>query len=104
MIKKLESMGFVFVRKRTHYIFDFPVHGKNIRFEIAGTPGDFRSGIKKACVISRTIKKEAGLQEVDMQKLKLNYHITEACNFHCRFFFAKNEHKKNFPAQQLEAV
>ncbi len=28
MIKKLESMGFVFVRKRTHYIFDFPVQGK----------------------------------------------------------------------------
>ncbi len=61
MIKKLESMGFVFVRKRTHYIFDFPVHGKNIRCEIAGTPGDCRSGIKKACVISRTIKREAGL-------------------------------------------
>lgn len=39
-----------------------------------------------------------------MQKLKLNYHITEACNFHCRFCFAKYEHKKLCPALQLQAV
>ena len=39
-----------------------------------------------------------------MQKLKLNYHITEACNFHCRFCFAKYKHKKLCPALQLQAV
>ena len=39
-----------------------------------------------------------------MQKLKLNYHITEACNFHCRFCFAKYEHKKLCPALQLQAI
>lgn len=39
-----------------------------------------------------------------MQKLKLNYHITEACNFHCRFCFAKYEHKKLCPSQQLHAI
>ena len=39
-----------------------------------------------------------------MQKLKLNFHITEACNFHCKFCFAKYEHKKLCPAQQLHAI
>ncbi|MCR4735426.1 MAG: hypothetical protein K5829_10535 [Treponema sp.] len=61
MIKKLENLGFVFIRKKTHYIFDFKIQDKSIRFEIAGTPGDCRSGIKKACLISRKIKQEAGL-------------------------------------------
>lgn len=39
-----------------------------------------------------------------MQKLKLNYHITEACNYHCRFCFAKYKNKKLCSAQQLQAV
>lgn len=39
-----------------------------------------------------------------MQKFKLNYHITEACNFHCGFCFAKYEHKMLCPAHQIQAI
>ena len=28
-----------------------------------------------------------------MEKLKINYHITEECNFHCKFCFAKYTNK-----------
>lgn len=39
-----------------------------------------------------------------MIKLKINFHIIEACNFHCRFCFAKYEHKKLCSALQFQAV
>lgn len=28
-----------------------------------------------------------------MEKLKINYHVTEACNFRCKFCFAKYTNK-----------
>ena len=56
MINKLNSLGFVLVREKNHYMFDFSLNGKNLRFEVDKTHGDFRSRIKTACVIARTIK------------------------------------------------
>ncbi len=61
MISKLDSLGFILVRRKNHYMFDYNLNGKMLRFEVDKTPGDFRSGIKTACVISRVIKKAAGL-------------------------------------------
>ena len=61
MISKLAELGFTLVRKKNHYMFDYSLDGKKLRFEVDKTPGDFRSGIKTACVISRVIKREAGL-------------------------------------------
>ncbi|MCR4742462.1 MAG: hypothetical protein K5866_06305 [Treponema sp.] len=61
MISKLAELGFILVRRKNHYMFDYFLNGKKLRFEVDKTPGDFRSGIKTACVISRVIKREAGL-------------------------------------------
>lgn len=61
MISKLSLLGFILVRRKNHYMFDYNLNGKNLRFEIDKTPGDFRSGIKTACVICRVIKKATGL-------------------------------------------
>ena len=39
-----------------------------------------------------------------MKKLKINYHVTEACNFHCKFCFARYNKKKLCFAQQIQAI
>lgn len=37
----------------------------------------------------------AGLYYIIVEKLKVNLHITEKCNFHCRYCFAHFNNKKD---------
>lgn len=61
MISKMANLGFRLERDKKHYIFHYYLDSKKLEFEVDKTPGDFRSGIKTACVICRIIKKAAGL-------------------------------------------
>ena len=56
MISQLAELGFILVREKNHYMFDYSIGNEVIRFEIDKTPGDVRSGIKTACLIARKIK------------------------------------------------
>jgi len=56
MEKKLKELGFVIVRKNKHYILSYTLCGKDLRIEVACTPSDFRSGIKKVSDIIYVIR------------------------------------------------
>ena len=56
MEKKLREKGFEIVRHKNHYIMKLVVKSKVFFFEIASTPSDSRSGIKKVKDITRIIR------------------------------------------------
>ena len=39
-----------------------------------------------------------------MNKLKINFHLLEECNYHCKFCFAKYEHRRKISLEQQKAV
>lgn len=49
MEKRLKKLGFGMVRYKNHYIMNYYLCGKELRFEVDKTPGDFR-----ACVFKLT--------------------------------------------------
>ena len=55
MEKRLKKLGFGMVRYKNHYIMNYYLCGKELRFEVDKTPGDFRSGIKTVKDISNVI-------------------------------------------------
>lgn len=55
MKKRLKKLGFRIVRCKNHYIMNYYLSGKELRFEVDKTPGDFRSGIKTVKDISNVI-------------------------------------------------
>jgi len=57
MAKKLKKLGFTIVRQKNHYIMNYFIGEKELRFEIDKTPGDVRSGIKTVKDISNVIKR-----------------------------------------------
>ena len=55
MEKRLKKLGFGIVRYKNHYIMNYYLCGKELRFEVDKTPGDCRSGIKTVKDISNVI-------------------------------------------------
>lgn len=46
----------------------------------------------------------AGLYYIIVEKLKVNLHITEKCNFHCRYCFAHFNNKKDLPFEAWKEI
>lgn len=56
MEKRLREKGFEIVRHKSHYMMKLVVRDKVFFFEVASTPSDSRSGIKKVKDISRIMR------------------------------------------------
>ena len=44
------------------------------------------------------------MEKLKMKNLKLNYHLTEVCNFGCKFCFAKYKHRCRLSFDEMETI